>query len=110
MSKYVGKAMDLYPASEMLTDMGAIYQRHLSKDDVEGMIVFYSSPAGQTSTGCTTRYCAGVHADRDGQSNGTQPGDDKGNDEGDGGVCAIEAGSDETGNDKSACEVRVRWE
>ncbi len=47
MSKYVGKAMDLYPASEMLTDMGAIYQRHLSKDDVEGMIVFYSSPAGQ---------------------------------------------------------------
>jgi hypothetical protein len=47
MSKYVGKAMDLYPADEMLTDMSAIYQRHLSKDDVDGLIVFYSSPAGQ---------------------------------------------------------------
>jgi hypothetical protein len=47
MQKYVGKAMDLYPADEMLTDMGTIYQRHLSKDDVDGMIAFYSSPAGQ---------------------------------------------------------------
>jgi hypothetical protein len=47
MSKYVGKAMDLYPADEMIADMGSIYQRHLSKDDVDGLIVFYSSPAGQ---------------------------------------------------------------
>jgi len=47
MSKYVGKSMDLYPADEMLTDMTAIYQKHLSKDDVEGLITFYSSPAGQ---------------------------------------------------------------
>jgi hypothetical protein len=39
--------MDLYPAEEMLTDMTAIYQKHLSKDDVEGLITFYSSPAGQ---------------------------------------------------------------
>lgn len=47
MAKYVGKAMDLYPADEMRGDMAAIYQRHLSKDDVDGMIAFYSSPAGQ---------------------------------------------------------------
>jgi uncharacterized protein len=47
MAKYVGKAMDLYPADEMFADMTAIYQRHLSKDDVDGMIAFYSSPAGQ---------------------------------------------------------------
>jgi len=47
MSKYVGKAMELYPAEEMLTDMSAIYQRHLTRDDVDGLIVFYSSPAGQ---------------------------------------------------------------
>lgn len=47
MQKYVGKAMDLYPTDEMLTDMSTIYQRHLSKDDVDGMIAFYSSPAGQ---------------------------------------------------------------
>jgi uncharacterized protein len=47
MNKYVGKAMDLYPTDEMLTDMTAIYQKHLSKDDVEGLIAFYSSPAGE---------------------------------------------------------------
>ena len=47
MSKYVGKAMDLYPTEEMLTDMTGIYQKHLSKDDVDGLITFYSSPAGQ---------------------------------------------------------------
>lgn len=47
MSKYVGKAMDLYPADEMQTDMTAIYQRHLSRDDVDGLIAFYSSAAGQ---------------------------------------------------------------
>jgi hypothetical protein len=47
MSKYVGKAMDLYPADEMQTDMTAIYQRHLSREDVDGLIAFYSSAAGQ---------------------------------------------------------------
>lgn len=47
MTKYVGKAMDLYPAEEMMTDMTTIYQEHLSKDDVDGMIAFYSSSAGQ---------------------------------------------------------------
>jgi len=47
MSRYIGKAMDLYPSDEMLTDMTAVYQRHLSKDDVDGLIAFYSSPAGQ---------------------------------------------------------------
>jgi hypothetical protein len=47
MSKYVGKAMDLYPTDEMLADMTTIYQQHLSKDDVDGLITFYSSAAGQ---------------------------------------------------------------
>jgi uncharacterized protein len=47
MNKYVGKAMDLYPADEMLADMTGIYQRHFSKDDVDGMIAFYDSPTGQ---------------------------------------------------------------
>jgi uncharacterized protein len=27
--------------------MTTIYQQHLSKDDVDGLIAFYSSPAGQ---------------------------------------------------------------
>jgi hypothetical protein len=47
MGKYVGKAMDLYPADEMLADMTTIYQQHLNKDDVDELITFYSSPAGQ---------------------------------------------------------------
>ncbi len=47
MNKYVGKAMDLYPPAEMMTDMGTIYRKHLSKDDVDALIAFYSSPAGQ---------------------------------------------------------------
>jgi uncharacterized protein len=47
MTKYVAKAMDLYPTDEMLTDMTGIYQRHLSKDDIDGLITFYGSPAGQ---------------------------------------------------------------
>lgn len=47
MNKYVAKSMDLYPTDEMLTDMAAIYQKHLSKDDVEGLTAFYNSPSGQ---------------------------------------------------------------
>ncbi len=47
MTKYIGKSMDLYPTDEMLTDMTTIYQRHLSKEDVEGLIAFYSSAPGQ---------------------------------------------------------------
>jgi hypothetical protein len=46
MSRYVAKAMDLYPTDEMLTDMTGIYQRHLSREDVDGLITFYGSPAG----------------------------------------------------------------
>ena len=47
MTKYVGKAMELYPSDEMLTDMTGIYQKHLGKEDVDGLIAFYASPAGQ---------------------------------------------------------------
>jgi len=47
MNKYVEKAMDLYPPDEMVADMTVLYQQHLSRDDVDGMIAFYSSPAGQ---------------------------------------------------------------
>lgn len=45
--KYMERALSLYPADEMITDMSSIYQRHLSREDVEAMIAFYSSPAGQ---------------------------------------------------------------
>jgi hypothetical protein len=47
MKKYMEKAMSLYPADEMIADLSGIYQRHLSREDVESVIAFYSSPAGQ---------------------------------------------------------------
>jgi len=47
MSKYLEKAINLYPVDEMLDDMASIYQHHLSRSDVDAFIVFYNSPAGQ---------------------------------------------------------------
>lgn len=46
-NKYMEKAMNLYQVDEMIQDLSAIYKRHLSREDVDGMIAFYSSPAGQ---------------------------------------------------------------
>lgn len=45
--KYVERAVDLYPVDEMITDMTGLYQEHLTRDDVDAMIAFYASPAGQ---------------------------------------------------------------
>ena len=43
-----GKMMEQFiQPDEMLADMIAIYQKHLTRLDVDGMIAFYSSPAGQ---------------------------------------------------------------
>lgn len=47
MNQYMQKALNIYPIDEMLSDMGTIYQRHLSKTDVDALIAFYGSPAGQ---------------------------------------------------------------
>jgi hypothetical protein len=41
------KAFSLYPVSEMLDDMSGLYQRHLTRSDVDAFIAFYASPAGQ---------------------------------------------------------------
>jgi hypothetical protein len=46
-TKYMTKAISLYPVEEMVADMSSIYQRHLSKEDVDAMIAFYTSSAGQ---------------------------------------------------------------
>ncbi len=46
-ARYTERAMDVYPPEEMIDDMTGIYQRHLSREDVEGMIAFFTSPAGQ---------------------------------------------------------------
>jgi uncharacterized protein len=47
MSSFMERAMSLYPADEMIGDLTMIYQKHLSRPDVEATIAFYSSPAGQ---------------------------------------------------------------
>ena len=45
--KYVDKAVNIYPIDEMLSDMTDIYQRHISREDIDAMIAFYSSTPGQ---------------------------------------------------------------
>jgi len=45
--KYLQKAFNLFTIDELLDDMAGIYQRHVSRSDVDAMIAFYSSPAGQ---------------------------------------------------------------
>lgn len=47
MSKYMQKAANIYPAAEMIADASTVYQRHLTRSDVDEYIAFYSSPAGQ---------------------------------------------------------------
>ena len=47
MKNYMEKAMNIYPVEQMLDDMSAVYQRHVSRADVDAFIAFYSSPAGQ---------------------------------------------------------------
>ncbi len=45
--KYMEKARALYPADEMINDAIVVYQRHMSRQDVEAYINFFSSPPGQ---------------------------------------------------------------
>jgi hypothetical protein len=47
MGNFMEKAMNLYTGDEMMTDIKAIYKKHLTQADVENMITFYSSPSGQ---------------------------------------------------------------
>jgi hypothetical protein len=47
MNKFMGKVVDLYTSDEMMDEMGSVYQKHLTRSDADGIITFYSSPAGQ---------------------------------------------------------------
>ena len=47
MNKFMGQAMSLITSDEMIADMKAVYQRHLTGNDVENLITFYGSPTGQ---------------------------------------------------------------
>jgi hypothetical protein len=46
-NKYLELAEKQYPVDEMLDDMVAVYQHYLSREDVEGIVAFYRSEAGQ---------------------------------------------------------------
>jgi hypothetical protein len=41
------RAISVATGDDMLSEMAAIYKRHLTGADVEGAIAFYSSPAGE---------------------------------------------------------------
>jgi hypothetical protein len=45
--KFMDKALSVYPVEEMIADSIAVYQRHVSRDDADALIAFYSSPVGQ---------------------------------------------------------------
>jgi uncharacterized protein len=47
MDKFMGRAMNLITSEEMIADISAIYQKHLTRADVDGIIAFYNSTAGQ---------------------------------------------------------------
>lgn len=43
----ISDAVNLYPVNEMLDDLIPVYQKHLTREDVDAIVGFYSSPAGQ---------------------------------------------------------------
>lgn len=45
--KHFQQAERIYPMDEMLSDMVEVYQRHLTREDVDGILAFYRSPSGQ---------------------------------------------------------------
>lgn len=47
MNRFAEKSQSIYKSEQMVEDMIPIYQKHLSKSDVDGMIAFFQSPAGR---------------------------------------------------------------
>lgn len=47
LNKYMQRAFNIYPYDDMISDLTTVYQRHISRTDVDAIIAFYSSPAGQ---------------------------------------------------------------
>ena len=46
-AKYVEQSINIYPVDEMLADMSTIYQRYLTRQDVDALTAFYNSSVGQ---------------------------------------------------------------
>ncbi len=47
MTKYMERAMALNSTDEMMEDMAGLYQKYMTGPDIDRIIDFYSSPAGQ---------------------------------------------------------------
>jgi hypothetical protein len=47
MGKFMEKTMNLYASDELIADISTVYQKHLTRSDIDGIIAFYGSPAGQ---------------------------------------------------------------
>ena len=47
MNKYIQLSLTTYAADDIISDITAVYQHHLTKDDVDAYIAFYNSPAGR---------------------------------------------------------------
>ena len=47
MNKVMDDTMKSFPWDEMLESMVPIYQKHLTKGDIDHLVVFYSTPTGQ---------------------------------------------------------------
>ena len=47
MDKKMDDMMKSFPWDEMLQSMVPVYQKHLTKGDIDALVVFYSSPTGQ---------------------------------------------------------------
>ena len=47
MNKMMDDTMTSFPWDEMLDAMVPVYQKHLTKGDVDALVVFYSGPTGQ---------------------------------------------------------------
>lgn len=45
--EYMQKSFTIYPYDDMISDLTTVYQRHISRSDVDAIIAFYNSPAGQ---------------------------------------------------------------
>jgi len=46
-TRYMQRALNVFTIDEVIDELIPIYQRHLTKSDVDAFIAFYESPAGQ---------------------------------------------------------------
>jgi hypothetical protein len=47
MGRYMERVMSVYTSEDMIADMSGIYQKYLTRSDVDGIIAFYNSPVGK---------------------------------------------------------------